>query len=53
MNSASPSQESQPPEAERLERAFQSLQTYEAGSSRGLLVPIDEAVTASLKDPAD
>jgi len=51
MNSAFPAQVTQSPQAEVLEAAFQALKTYAAGSSRGLLMPIDEAVAASLKDP--
>jgi HEAT repeat protein len=35
----------------KLEQAFQVLETYEEGSSRGALMPIDEAVRASLVDP--
>jgi HEAT repeat protein len=42
MNTATPA---------RLEPSLQALKTYEAGSSRGDLMPIDEEVRTSLDDP--
>lgn len=40
------------PEATSLNAAFEALKTYDHGSSRGALMPIDEAVMASLDDKA-
>ncbi|MBE0542654.1 MAG: hypothetical protein IH623_14955 [Verrucomicrobia bacterium] len=40
------------PDAAALDAAFEALKTYDNGSSRGALVPIDEAVMASLDDKA-
>jgi HEAT repeat protein len=37
-----------PPQPDPLEKAFASLATYDLGTSRGALVPIDIAVTAAL-----
>lgn len=38
------------PSADALERAFDALWTYTHGSGRALLVPLDEAVVASVSD---
>lgn len=35
-----------------LDSAFSALRSYDQGSSRGALLPIDEAVVAALPDPA-
>lgn len=40
------------PDAAALDAAFEALRTYDQGSSRGALMPIDEAVMASLDDKA-
>lgn len=40
------------PGAVSLDSAFDALKTYDNGSSRGALVPIDETVVASLNDAA-
>jgi HEAT repeat protein len=40
------------PDAAALDAAFEALKTYDQGSSRGALMPIDEAVMASLDDKA-
>ena len=40
------------PETSALGAAFEALKTYDQGSSRGALLPIDEAVMASLNDKA-
>jgi len=40
------------PDATALDAAFEALNTYDQGSSRGALMPIDEAVRASLDDKA-
>lgn len=49
MPQSSPTQAK--PDADALNAAFDALKTYDQGSSRGALVPIDEAVIASLDDP--
>jgi HEAT repeat protein len=36
-----------------LDAAFSALRSYDQGSSRAALLPIDEAVVAALPDPAD
>ncbi len=41
------------PDPASLDRAFSALRVYAEGSSRAALVPIDEAVPASLADPAE
>jgi HEAT repeat protein len=38
--------------APELDQAFTALATYDTGSSRAAIVPIDEAIGASLNDPA-
>lgn len=40
------------PETSALSAAFDALKSYDQGSSRGALVPIDEAVLAALDDKA-
>lgn len=40
-----------PPEAALLDQAFTALTTYDRGSSRGALVPIDDAVEVATADP--
>ena len=44
-------QASMPAQPGALESAFTTLRTYDAGSPRGALCPIDEAVAGSFKDP--
>lgn len=48
MPQSSPNQTK--PDADALDAAFEALKTYDNGSSRGALVPIDEAIMASLDD---
>jgi len=40
------------PTSTQLESVLQALKTYELGSNRGDLLPIDEAIRTSLDDPA-
>ncbi len=40
------------PRAAACEATFEALRTYDLGAPRGVLVPIDEAVASSLRDPA-
>ncbi|MCW5554682.1 MAG: hypothetical protein KIS67_21295 [Verrucomicrobiae bacterium] len=47
MPQSSPTQTK--PDAVALDAAFEALKTYDQGSSRGALMPIDEAVMASLE----
>lgn len=37
-------------ETSAIDQAFEALKTYDAGSNRGALQPIDEAVVAAMKD---
>jgi HEAT repeat protein len=37
-----------PPDGAVLDQAFEALKTYDAGSSRGVLMPLDQAVRAAL-----
>ncbi len=37
-------------ETRAIDQAFEALKTYDAGSNRGALQPIDEAVVAAMKD---
>ena len=39
--------------AAALQQALDALKTYDAGSDRGLLVPLDDAVVAAIQDTAD
>jgi len=50
MPQSSPTQAK--PDAAALDAAFEALKTYDQGSSRGALMPIDEAVMVSLDDKA-
>ncbi len=50
MPQSSPTQTK--PDAAALDAAFAALKTYDHGSSRGALVPIDDAVMASLDNQA-
>lgn len=50
MPQSSPTQTK--PDAAALDAAFEALKSYDQGSSRGALVPIDEAVMALLDDKA-
>jgi HEAT repeat protein len=49
---AMPESHSSPPDSTPLDQAFTALATYDTGSSRAALVPIDEAIGASLDDAA-
>lgn len=52
MPDAKPKTVSREPPTAACDGAFQALRTYGLGSPRGGLVPIDEAVASSLRDPA-